>query len=527
MVELLIRNGEVIDGSGAKSEIKDIILDKGKILDIGRFPNIQADKVIDAGNLVVCPGFIDMHSHEDVTNIVAPDAESFVAQGITTAVTGSCGNSVTPMSESVREQLFSQMGEAINLVPPSTWDSFGTYLDYLAKNCLAINVFPLVGQGAVRSAVMNQTSARPTEEQMQQMQELVIKCLEEGAAGVSTGLIYPPGSYASTEELIEITRPVGKKGGIYFSHVRGEGDTLLDAIQEEITIGQKTGAAIQHSHYKATWSKNWDKAAIGLQMIDKARSSGIDMTADMYPYTAGSTSLVALLPEWAQEGGRKDIFVRMADPLTRKKMSESMKSGGVSFMEDWSKITIPNSTNPEHIGKNIAELAAKAGKPTFDWIFDAILETKGNIRVIIFSMSEDNVKMQMQYPQMLFGTDGRGFPFEGPLAVGAPHPRSFGTFPRILGKYVREEKILSLEEAIYKMSGFPAQKLHLKERGLIKKGYKADIVIFNPHTVMETADYINPFQHPLGINMVFVNGVPVYNEGIHTRARPGVITSRE
>jgi N-acyl-D-amino-acid deacylase len=527
MVDLLIQNGKVIDGSGASAEIKDVVLDKGKIIDLGSFPDIQADQVIDAKGLVVSPGFIDMHSHEDATNLFAPDAEGFVAQGITTAVTGNCGISLTPMSDTIKEQVFSLLGEAVNLVPLSSWDSFGSYLDFLTKTGLAINVFPLVGQGAVRAAVMNQTAARPGEEQLQQMQELVIQCLEEGATGISTGLIYPPGSYASTEELVELTRPVGKRGGIYFSHVRGEGDTLLDAIQEEIIIGQKTGAAIQHSHYKAMWPKNWDKALTGLQMIDKARSAGIDMNADMYPYAAGSTRLTALLPEWAQEGGLNKIITRAADPATRKKMTESMKSGGVFFMEDWSKVTIPNSANPAHIGRDIAELAAEAGKTAHDWIFDAVLETKGNIAVIIFSMSEDNVKMQMHYPTMMFGTDGFGMPFEGPLATGAPHPRSFGTFPRILGKYVRDEKVLSLEEAIYKMCGFPAQKLHLKERGLIKKGYKADIVLFNPDTVIDKADFINPFQRPIGIEVVLVNGKAVLQQGVHTKARSGVITSRE
>jgi N-acyl-D-amino-acid deacylase len=527
MVDLFVRNGKVMDGSGAKAESKDILLEKGRIIDTGDFGNIQADKVIDARGLVVCPGFIDMHSHEDMTNLFAPDAESFVAQGITTVVTGNCGISMAPISEATREQAFSLMDEAEKLILLSAWHSFGSYLEYLSKNGIAINVFPLVGQGAIRSAVMDQTAAHPTEDQMRQMQELVIQCMEEGATGISTGLMYPPGSYASTEELVEVTRPVGKRGGIYFSHVRGEGDTLLDAIQEEIIIGRKTGAAIQHSHYKAMWPGNWDKSLTGLQMIDQARAEGIDMTTDMYPYAASSTLLTALLPGWAQEGGLNEIFVRIADSATRKKMTESMKSGGVFFMEDWSKVIIPNSANPAHIGRDIASLAAEAGKTPHDWIFDAVLETKGNIGVIIFSMSEDNVKTQMKHPGMMFGTDGFGMPFEGPLAVGAPHPRSFGTFPRILGKYVRQEKVLSLEEAIYKMCGFPAQKLHLKERGLIKKGYKADIVLFNPDTIIDKADFTNPFQRPPGIEMVLVNGVTVIDHGVHSKARPGVITSRE
>jgi len=527
MIDVWIRNGKVIDGSGASAEKMDILIEDGRITDTGCFENILAGKVMDAQDLIISPGFIDMHSHEDGTNTFSPEGESLIAQGITTVVTGNCGISVAPMSDAVKEQAASLMGAAANLVPFNAWNSFGSYLDFLAKNGVSINVFPLVGQGAVRAAVMGQTAARPDEEQIQQMQELVIQCMEEGAGGISTGLIYPPGSYAATDELVEVTRPGGKRGGIYFSHVRGEAETLLEAIREEITIGQKTGAAIQHSHYKATQPHNWDKALTGLQMIDQARAGGIDMTADMYPYTAGSTRLIALLPEWAQEGGLKDTLARAADPNTRKKLTASMTSGGDFCMADWSRGVIPTSANPAHVGRNIAELAAAQGKTPHDWIYDAILETGGNIATILFTISEGNVKMQMQHPAMMFGTDGFGMPFDGPFATGAPHPRSFGTFPRVLGKYVREEKVIPLEEAVWKMSGFPAQKLRLKERGLVRKGYKADLVLFNPETVIDKADFFNPFQRPLGIEMVLVNGNVVLDHGIHTGARPGVVLTRE
>ncbi|MEM5773622.1 MAG: amidohydrolase family protein, partial [Anaerolineaceae bacterium] len=430
MVDILIRNGKVIDGSGSPAETKDLLLDKDKILDIGFFDGVSADRVIDAAGLVVCPGFIDMHSHLDATHTFLPDSEGYAAQGITTVVTGNCGISMAPSSQASLEQTVAVMGEAAYLIPAEAGESFGGYLDFITKQGISLNVFPLVGQGAVRAAVMGMTGEAPSEEQMEEMQELVIRCMEEGAGGISTGLIYPPGSFTSTEELIEVTRPVGKRGGFYFSHVRGEGDTLLDAIQEEITIGRKTGTAIQHP-------QNWEKARQGLEMIDAACADGLDMTADMYPYTAGSSGLIYMLPPWALQGGMEQIAMRLMDPAVRNRMQQDMISGNVYRADDWSKVIIPSSANPAHIGRPISEMAEEAHKSPHEWVFDALLETKGNIVTIMHSMSEENVHLQMRHEKMMFGTDGFGLPFDGPLAVGAPHPRNFGTYPRIFGKYVR------------------------------------------------------------------------------------------
>jgi len=527
MIDVLIRNGKVIDGSGSPAEGKDILLEKDEIADIGSFSDVTASRIIDADGMVVCPGFIDMHSHVDATNSFLPETEGYTAQGITTAVTGNCGISFAPTSETGIAETTTLMGEITRLIPFAKWSSFGSYLDFLTHNEVSLNVFPLVGQGAVRSAVMGLTARRPNEEEIESMQKLVIQCMEEGAGGLSTGLIYPPGSHSTIDELVEITRPVGKRGGIYFSHVRGEAETLLDAMQEEITIGRKTGAAIQHSHYKAMQPENWDKALTGLQMIEEACASGIDMTADMYPYTAGSTGLIYLLPQWVQDGGWKDIKPRLTDSATRAKMMGDMSRGGVYRAGDWNNLMIASSTNQTHVGRSVAELAEETGKNPYEWIFDALLETTGNIFTVMFSMSEENLKIQMRHPKMMFGTDGFGLPFDGPLAAGAPHPRNFGTFPRFMGKYVREDKVISLEEAIRKATSFPAQKLGLKKRGLLRKGYKADIVIMNPDTVIDKADFIKPFQRPTGIEMVFINGNVVMDHGVHTGARPGVITTRE
>jgi N-acyl-D-amino-acid deacylase len=524
MVDILFRNGEVIDGSGAKARKADVAVEGNKIVMVGDLSNIQADEVIDVTGKVVSPGFIDMHSHADMTISVINEADSLVHQGITTIVSGQCGSSPVPLLDETRDEVIGSEREFP--IPWERFSTFGSFLDYLEEKGMSVNMHPLVGQGAIRSAVMGFSAKRPSEEQMDRMQGLVRQALDEGAAGLSTGLIYPPGSYASTEELIEITRPVGERGGIYFSHIRGEGDTLLEATREEIEIGRKTGAAIHHSHYKAAGRDNWDLAEKGLALIDAARAEGLDMTADMYPYLAGGTSLVAILPEWAQEGGLPAITERLQDPATRRKMEESMKTVGFFKVAEWDKVLIPSSANPAHEGKYIAELAQAEDKSPYDWIFDAILETKGEVGMILFMMSEENVRKQLVHPAMMVGTDGAGMPFEGPFAKGAPHPRSFGTFPRVLGKYVREEKVLTLEDAVRRMTSFPAQKLSLADRGLVKKGYKADLVIFDPQTILDKADFVNPFQKPVGIEHVLVNGQFVVRSGMHTHALPGVVTTR-
>jgi N-acyl-D-amino-acid deacylase len=527
MVELLIKNAKIVDGSGQPARMGDVAVDKGRIIDIGSLANLQAGQVIDGTGKVVCPGFIDMHSHEDMPIAAVPEADSLVQQGITTVVSGQCGSSPAPLIPRTRAQMIAEMNSPETPVPYEEWGSFGSFLDYLEKIGISLNVQPLVGQGTIRASVMGYGAGRPNEEQLEEMQGLVVKSLEEGAFGISTGLIYPPGSYASTAELIELTRPVGERGGFYFSHVRGEGHTLLDSIREEIEIGRKTGAILQHSHYKASGEPNWGNAVLGLEMIEEARKEGLDISADMYPYTASSTSLGAMLPEWVHDGGREAAAQRLSDPATRLKIVASMQSGGYASATRWDKVLISDSPNPEYIGGYVTGLAEKAHKDPYDWVFDALLETQGLIEMINFGISEDNVRLEMVRPWMMIGTDGAGYPFEGPWAKGVPHPRSFGTFPRVMGKYVREEKILTLEEAVHKTTGAPAQKLHLKERGLLKKGYKADLVVFDPATIIDKAEFTNPFQRPVGIDAVIVNGKIVVKNGIHTHARPGVIVSRE
>ncbi len=524
MLDILIQNGHVVDGLGAPRCRADVAIEGGRIVGVDVLPGAQAKIVIDALGCVVTPGFVDMHSHTDFTLPINPTADSLVHQGITTAVIGQCGATPAPLFEDTREQIIAAMESEERPLPWDKWTTFGSYLDHLSQIGISINVAPLVGQGMVRGGVMGLVADPPSDEQIAQMRAEVVKAMQDGAIGVSTGLIYPPGSYASTEELVAFTRPAGERNGFYFSHIRGESDTLLKAIAEAIHIGRETGAAVQISHFKAAGRDNWDKAAQALELIDQARDEGLDVTADMYPYLAGSTGLVALLPEWAQEGGKEATLKHLADTGTRQKMAADMQCGNLLGVTEWDAVLISSSPrNRNYEGRDIADIAAEAGKSPYDWIFDALLETELDVSMVLFLMSEENRKLALRHPVMMIGTDGAGLATEGLLAKGMPHPRSYGAFPRVLGYYVREQGVISLEEAVRKMCSLPAKKLRWTDRGLVKKGYHADLVILNPDTVADKATYEAPHQYPVGIPHVIVNGKLVIHNGTRTKARPGSV----
>jgi N-acyl-D-amino-acid deacylase len=528
MLDLLVRYGQVVDGSGALRYRADVAVDGGRIVEVGQLGGVEADTVLDASGCVVAPGFVDMHSHADYSLPSLPTADSLVHQGITTIVAGQCGASPAPLLDETREQVIAMNQSEDMPLPWQEWSTFGSYLDYLAHTGVSLNVVPLVGQGTVRSAVMGFTARRPDRGQVARMQAEVAQAMDEGAVGISTGLIYPPGSYTSTEELIAMTRPVGERDGLYFSHIRGEGNTLLDSVAEAIRIGREAGAPVQISHFKAVGEPNWPKSAAALDLIDQARAEGVDVTADLYPYLASSTGLSATLPDWANEGGKEAILKRLADPAARRRMAADMLGGRTPRAGGWDAVFISSSPkNRSYEGRHVADLAAEAAKSPHDWIFDVLLETELDVGMIKFSMSEDNRKLELRHPTMMIGTDGSGRAPEGPLSRGKPHPRNYGTFPRVLGYYVREQGVISLEEAIWKMSGFPAQKLRWTDRGLLKKGLRADLVVFDPDRVADQATYEAPHQFPRGIHHVAVNGRLVIQEDAHTGARPGTILRRK
>ncbi|MCJ7703229.1 MAG: D-aminoacylase [Anaerolineales bacterium] len=535
MIDILIQNAEIIDGTNKPRYQGDIVIEGGKISDILRSddrkegsPVRSAAKVIDASGRVVVPGFIDMHSHADLTLMVAPESESLVRQGITTVVGGQCGLSPAPLSKKSKKEAMrtiNVVGAPQGSFPSDGVASFGAYLDYAASKKPAVNLVPLVAQGMVRAAVMGYQATRPNSDQIEEMRGLVEDSMQQGAFGISTGLIYPPGSFSSTEELIEVVKPAAAYGGIYFSHIRNEAGELLESLQEAIRIGRETGLPVQISHLKAAGKANWEKAAAALDLIEAARAEGLDVSADMYPYTAGSTHLAALLPAWAVEGGMTSVFKRLLFPWERKKIIAAMKAGEGEVVEaiEWDKVLICRSSNPAHTLRYISDLAAAEGKDPYIWTLDALVKTLGNIGMVIILMAEENVALKMQHPAVMFGTDGFGMATEGPMSTGMLHPRCFGTYPRIFGKYVREEGLLSLEEASWKASGFPAQKLGLKDRGTIQKGLQADLVNFDPATIRDRATYENPLQYPLGIDTVVVNGQIAFHEGQQSSRRFGIV----
>ena len=532
-MDILITNGQVIDGSGAARFEADVLVENDRITDIGQLEGALAELVIDADGHVVSPGFIDMHSHADLTLPFGPTADSLVQQGITTAVVGQCGLSPAPLMPETREQVtrsmeaWSQMAPKMPM-PWEAWSSFGSFLDYLSQIGISMNIVPLVGQGMIRSAIMGLADGPASQEQTARMQVEVHQALDEGAMGISTGLIYPPGSYASTEELIEVTRPVGQRGGFYFSHLRGEGATLLEALAEAIRIGRETGVAVEVSHFKTTGKSNWDKLPRAIEMIERAQAQGLDITADTYPYTAGSTTLLSLLPEWAQAGGKVATLQRLADPTVRREMADSMRRAGGYRDVDWQDVMVASCPGrPDFQGLRIAELAERHGKSPHEVVFDILMETDLEASMFLFQMSEENLKLKLRHPAVMIGTDSFGFAAEGPRRQGVPHPRNYGVYPRLLGRYVRELGVLSLEEAVWKVAGFPATKLRLPDRGLIRRGYKADLVIFDANTISDRATFENPHQYPMGIAYVIVNGKIVVQDNVHTGARPGMVIRRE
>ena len=516
MFDILIQGGRVIDGAGTPSFSADVGIKAGKIAAVGALTEASA-KRIDAPGLVVAPGFIDMHSHSDIALLANPRAESKIRQGVTTEVIGNCGESAAPLTPRMLAD-FKAESELDKLQIELDWLSMGEYLAKLAKQGIALNVVPLIGHGTVRAAVMGYENRRPTPLEMQAMKTLVAQAMQEGAFGMSTGLIYAPSYYADTEELIELSQVAAQYGGLYCSHIRGEGDRLIEAVTEAITIGKESGAAVQLSHHKAVGKANWGKVKHSLALIDQARASGFDVTADQYPYIAASNSLSASLPPWMHEGSKDELLKRLTDPQVRARLRQEM-AVREGYWEDTKISYCPG--RPEYEGLSLQEIAELRGADPYETTFDLLCEEEAGVRVVRFGMSEEDVHTVMQHPMVMVGSDASALAPYGVLCQGKPHPRSYGTFPRVLGKYAREEQVISIEEAVRKMTSLPAQKLGLRDRGKLQAGMWADITIFQPETVRDKATYLDPHQYPCGIEYVLVNGKPVIIRGEHSGELPG------
>jgi N-acyl-D-amino-acid deacylase len=526
MLDVLVQGGSVIDGTGGPARRADVAIEGDRIRDVGRLPGAAAARVIDATGLIVAPGFVDMHSHADYVLPGLPTADSKVLQGFTLEVVGNCGASPAPLTDACRQDAIEASGIVL---PPLAWDwrSFGSYLGRLREQGTSINVAPLVGHGAVRILAMGMQATAPAPAELDVMESAVSQAMDEGAIGFSTGLIYPPGVYADTGEIVALARAAGRSGGFYASHIRGEGSTLLEAVGEAIDVGRRAGVAVEISHLKAAGRPNWPKMAQAIEMIEAARAEGLDVTADMYPYPAGSTALSSLLPDWAHAGGRPALLGRLHDPGERARLRAALDGPGLARDAGWDHIVISAyPPHPAYEGRSLADVAAARKAEPAEALLDVLRDGETEGDMILFMMSEDNVALGLGQPWVMIGSDGEGRAAEGPYSSGKPHPRNYGTVPRFLGHYVRERRLLSLEAAVQKLTSAAAGKLGVGDRGVVRAGAFADLVVFDAGRITETSTFAEPHRYPDGIPWVLVNGEAVVAAGRHTGVRSGRIVGR-
>ncbi|MBN1683283.1 D-aminoacylase [Candidatus Bathyarchaeota archaeon] len=530
--DILIKNGKIVEGNGNPWYWGDVAVKEDKIVSVGLLKGVEAEEIIDAKGLVVVPGFIDAHSHSDSRTLVYREMESTIMQGITTVVAGQCGSTIAPIDPTTREQYEKKLNTGLpeGITLKVTWTTFDEYLKEEEKAGLGANVAHLVGHGAIRTAGMGQDARAPTAKELEKMKELTKEAMKAGAYGISSGLIYPPGIFAKTKELIELAKVAAEYGGIYDTHLRGEGCTLVKSVKEAITIGEKANVPVQISHHKAACKAVWGKSKTTLRLIEKAREKGIDITVDQYPYEAGATGLINLIPPWAHDGGRDKLLERLADTKQREKMRKDIKEG-ISGWENfagelgWENVmvsSIKSDKNKKYEGKTMDVIAEEMKeKDAFDALWKLLLEEEGTPGMIIFCMEEGDIKRIMASPYQMVGTDSSSVCIRGPFSHGKPHPRHFGTYPRVLGKYVREENVLRFEEAIRKMTSFPAQRFGILDRGIIRPGMFADIVIIDQDKIMDKATFENPHQYPEGIPYVIVNGKITVDKGKYIKVLAG------
>ena len=526
MLDLVIDGGSVLDGTGAPAERADVGVRDEKIVAVGDLSREPAANRMRAAGRIVAPGFIDMHSHSDWRLWGNRRAESKIRQGVTTEVVGNCGFSPAPVTTEHLEDL---KGFALHLPPglDFRWRSVGEYLKALDSEGMAVNVVQLVGHGTLRIATMGFARRPPTAQELTDMHRLMADAMDGGAWGLSTGLIYAPGSYAATDEIVEVARAAARYRGFYASHIRGEGATLLASVREAISVGRDAEMPVQVSHVKSAGRPNWGKLGEALALIDAARAEGLDVMGDVYPYTASSTTLRTLLPDWALEGGVDAMLTRLGDPATRGRIRrelESPSAPGTSLLEraGWDAIMISFCAKRKDAeGKRLTEVAAARGMDPFDAAIELLVDEAGKAYMILFQLDEKDLRRALLHPHIMIGSDGSALAPYGPMGGGKPHPRSYGTFPRVLGEYAREQRLLSLPQAVHKMTALPAQRLGLRDRGVIRPGARADLVLFDPRTVMDQATYDDPHRYPVGIDHVLVNGRFVIKDGQHTGSLPG------
>ena len=529
--DLVIRNGHVIDGTGSPWYAGDVAIRGGRIAAIGRLDGAAARRTLDARGMVVAPGFIDMLGQSELTILVNPHLPSKIFQGITTEITGE-GGSIAPLNDQILKAdrvTYEHYG-----ISPD-WRTYAEYFARLRKQGMGINLASYVGATQVRRMVLGDDNRAPNAAELERMKALVRDAMRDGAIGVSTSLQYAPAPCASTEELIALAAEAARFGGTYASHIRNEGDRIDAALDEAFRIGREARIPVEIWHLKAAGKANWGRMREIVDRIEAARKSGVDVAADTYAYTAAFNSFSAIIPPWAHDGGDKKLVERLKDPAMRARIRKEMETPGGSWDNEWQEVTGPESfivgavQNPKLLplqGKTIAEIAKIWNKDPIDTAFDLLIEDEAFTQVALFIMSEPDVVLGLQQPWVSICNDSQGASPDGVLGQEHPHPRAYGTFPHILRKYVHDEKKLTLEDAIRKFSALPAQRMRLADRGVLKTGMWADIVVFDPETIRDLATFDAPNQLSQGMRFVLVNGVPVIEEGKTTNALPGKVLGR-
>jgi N-acyl-D-amino-acid deacylase len=522
--DLIIRGGTIYDGSGQSPVVGDVAIKDDRIVAVGKVAGTAKNEV-QAKGMAVAPGFINMLSWATESLIVDPKSQSDIRQGVTLEVMGE-GWSMGPLSPEMKRQETERQGD---LKFPIEWTSLGDYLSYLEKRGVSTNIASFVGAATVRVHELGEGDVDPTPAQLDKMRALVRQAMNDGAMGVGSSLIYAPGSYAETDELVALTSEAAKCGGMYISHMRSEGDRIEQAVDELIDISRRSGAPAEIYHLKLAGRSNWDKLDTIVKKIEDARAEGLRITTDMYTYTAGATGLDAAMPTWVQAGGLEAWIERLKDPETRARVAAEMQQPG----SDWENLYLgagadkmilsgfKNEKLKPLTGKTLAEVASMRGKSPEETAMDLVVEDGSRVGTVYFLMSEDNVRKQIQLPWMSFGSDGASQAAEGHFLKSGAHPRTYGNFARLLGRYVRDEKLISLEQAVYRLTALPAANLGIKDRGALKPGYYADVVVFDPATVADLSTFEKPHQYSIGMRDVFVNGIPVLRGGEHSGATPG------
>jgi N-acyl-D-amino-acid deacylase len=523
--DLILRGGTIYDGSGGKPFVGDVAVNGDRIAAVGSLGSARGKKEVDARGLAVSPGFVNMLSWATESLLVDGRAQSDIRQGVTLEVMGE-GGSMGPLNDAMKKEAVEQQGD---VKYPVTWTTLGEYLDQVAARGIAPNVASFVGATTLRVHEVGYANRPPTPEELARMRKLTDQAMEEGALGVGSSLIYAPAFYAGTDELVALCEEAAKYGGMYISHMRSEGNRLLEAMDELIDISRRARLPAEIYHFKAAGQQNWGKLDAAIQKVEDARASGLKITADMYTYTAGATGLDAAMPPWVQEGGLEAWIARMKDPASREKVAREMATP----TDAWENFFV--AAGPEKIllvafkndklkpltGKTLAEVAKLRGKSPQETAMDLVIEDDSRVGTVYFLMSEDNVRKEIALPWVSFGSDAEAPATEGVFLKSNPHPRAYGNVARLLGRYVRDEKVLPLEEAIRKLTSLPATNLKIRDRGALKSGYFADVVLFDPAKVQDHATFDKPHQYATGVRHVFVNGVQVLKDGEPTGATAG------